>query len=96
MTLNELIERLEDLRSELGGDVEVRLMTQRNYPFENELAGATCLRDIHERDEVESEDDDEDAPPELFDPEGDPEEVVYLLEGRQLGYGTTTAWFLRD
>jgi hypothetical protein len=93
MTLNELIERLEDLRSELGGDVEVRLMTQQNYPFENELAGATCLRDIHEREEVESDDDDN---PEQFDPEGDPEEVVYLLEGRQLGYGTTTAWFLRD
>jgi hypothetical protein len=93
MTLNELIERLEDLRSELGGDVEVRLMTQQNYPFENELAGATCLRDIHEREEVESDDDDN---PEQFEPEGAPEEVVYLLEGRQLGYGTTTAWFLRD
>ncbi len=93
MTLSDLIERLEELRSELGDDVEVRLMTQQNYPFENEFAGATCLRDIRERDEVESDDDDN---PERFEPEGDPAEVVYLLEGRQLGYGTQTAWFFRD
>ena len=90
MTLSDLIERLEELRAELGDDVEVRLMTQQNYPFENELAGVTCLRDIRERDEVESDDDEN---PERFDAEGDPAEVVYLLEGRQLGYGTQTAWF---
>ena len=93
MTLSDLIERLEELRSELGDDVEVRLMTQQNYPFENELAGATCLRDIRERDELDSDDDDN---PEGFEPEGEPAEVVYLLEGRQLGYGTQTAWFFRD
>ena len=93
MTLSDLIERLEELRSELGDDVEVRLMTQQNYPFENELAGATCLRDIRERDELESDDDEH---PERFDADGDPAEVVYLLEGRQLGYGTQTAWFFRD
>ena len=93
MTLSDLIERLEVLRSELGDDVEVRLMTQQNYPFENELAGATCLRDIRERDEVDSDDDDN---PERFEPEGKPAEVVYLLEGRQLGYGTQTAWYFRD
>ncbi len=93
MTLSDLIERLEELRSELGDDVEVRLMTQQNYPFENELAGATCLRDIRERDEADSDDDDN---PERFEPEGEPAEVVYLLEGRQLGYGTQTAWFFHD
>ena len=92
MTLSDLIERLEELRSELGDDVEVRLMTQQNYPFENVLAGATCLRDIREREEAESDDEN----PERFDAEGDPAEVVYLLEGRQLGYGTQTAWFFRD
>ena len=93
MTLSDLIERLEELRSELGDDVEVRLMTQQNYPFENELAGATSLRDIRERDEVDSDDDEN---PERFEPEGEPAEVVYLLEGRQLGYGTQTAWFFRE
>lgn len=89
MTIDELIERLERMRDELGGDTEVRLMTQRNYPFENELAGATCLRDIRERDEEEDDGEDD---PEVFEAEGGPAEVVYLLEGRQLGYGTQTAW----
>ena len=89
MTIDELIERLEQMRDELGGDTEVRLMTQQNYPFENELAGATCLRDIRERD---ADDGDGEDDPEVFEAEGDPAEVVYLLEGRQLGYGTQTAW----
>lgn len=93
MTIDELIERLEQMRDELGGDTEVRLMTQQNYPFENELAGATCLRDIRERDEEDGDGEDD---PEVFEAEGDPAEVVYLLEGRQLGYGTQTAWFFRD
>ena len=39
MTLNELIDRLEDYRQELGGDTEVRLMTQSNWPFENSIYG---------------------------------------------------------
>ncbi len=30
MTLNEIIERLEEYRDEMGGDCEVRLMTQQN------------------------------------------------------------------
>ena len=88
MTIDELIERLDQMRDELGGDTEVRLMTQQNYPFENELAGATCLRDIRERD---ADDGDGEDDPEVFEAEGDPAEVVYLLEGRQLGYGTQTA-----
>jgi hypothetical protein len=33
MTIDELIERLEDYRDELGSDCEVRLMTQQNWPF---------------------------------------------------------------
>jgi hypothetical protein len=37
MTLNEIIERLEEYRDELGGDCEVRLMTQQNWPFENAI-----------------------------------------------------------
>ena len=39
MTIDELIERLEDYRDELGGDAEVRLMTQSNWPFENDIFG---------------------------------------------------------
>ena len=39
MTIDELIERLEEYRDNLGGDAEVRLMTQQHWPFENEITG---------------------------------------------------------
>ncbi len=40
MNLDTLIEILNDYREEFGGDAEVRLMTQLNWPFEN---GSTAL-----------------------------------------------------
>ena len=39
MTVDELIARLEEYRDAMGGDAEVRLMTQQQWPFENEIAG---------------------------------------------------------
>lgn len=39
MTLNQLIDRLEEYRERLGDDCEVRLMTQQNWPFENTITG---------------------------------------------------------
>ncbi|MEZ6097154.1 MAG: hypothetical protein R3C03_23515 [Pirellulaceae bacterium] len=44
MTLNELIERLKDYRDDLGGETEVRLMTQQNWPFENSIYGLVSGR----------------------------------------------------
>ena len=45
MTIDDLISRLEDYRDEHGGETEVRLMTQQNWPFENGIAGlASGLR----------------------------------------------------
>ena len=86
MTINELIERLEDYREDLGGDAEVRLMTQQHWPFENTLAGLASLDEIRiSAAEAGKADGD-------FDCEGDAEQVVYIVEGRQLGYGTPTAW----
>ena len=38
MTVNDLIERLEEYRDEYG-DLEVRLMTQQNWPFEYTVTG---------------------------------------------------------
>ena len=81
MTIDELIARLEDCRDELGGDAEVRLMTQSNWPFENDIVGITTSREIRD---AEHEDD--------FDPQGDVDEAVYIVEGQQLGYGTKAAW----
>ena len=80
MTIDELIERLEEYRDELGGQSEVRLMTQQNWPFENRIAGLTSGEEINNRDEDE---DDEDV---------DTDQVVYIVEGGQLGYGSKRAW----
>lgn len=82
ITIDELIARLEECRDELGGDAEVRLMTQSNWPFENDIVGVTTSGEIRE------EEDDEEG----FDPQGDVDEAVYIVEGHQLGYGTKAAW----
>ena len=83
MTLNELIERLEEYREDLGGDVEVRLMTQQNWPFENAIAGLASAEEIFDASDPEDDDEDE---------EEDLEGVVYICEGRQLGDGDSRAW----
>jgi hypothetical protein len=80
MTLDDLIERLEDYREELGGDAEVRLMTQQHWPFENEITGLAsgaeinAVRDAEDYQDVEADD------------------VVYIVEGQQRCYGSTRAW----
>ena len=87
MTIDELIERLEEYRDEHGGEIEIRLMTQSNWPFENSVCGIVSAGEL--RDAAEDEEG-------AFEPEGDSVEVVYLVEGRQLGYGTKAAWGVRD
>jgi hypothetical protein len=79
MTIDELIERLEEYRDDLGGDTEVRLMTQQNWPFENTVAGLASGQEINDRDDGEDEDVDDDL-------------VVFIVEGQQLGYGSKRAW----
>lgn len=81
MNLDELIDRLEEYRDDLGGDCEVRLMTQQNWPFENTLAGVVSAEEINEFDDEEFTDDDVED-----------DQVVYLVEGNQLGYGSKRAW----
>lgn len=78
MTIDELIERLEEYRDDLGGDTEVRLMTQQNWPFENAIAGLASRDEIN--DSLEGDEPD------------DVEAVVFIVEGQQLGYGTKAAW----
>ena len=79
MTLNELIERLEEYRDQLGEDAEVRLMTQQNWPFENTITGLASGAEINETDDDDDDDVETDA-------------VVYIVEGQQLGYGSKRAW----
>lgn len=81
MTVNELIERLEEYRESVGGDAEVRLMTQQNWPFENSITG---LCSAEEMNTFDGDDEDEDQR------EADP--VVYIVENQQLGYESKRAW----
>ena len=74
MTLDTLIEFLTDYRDEFGGDAEVRLMTQQNWPFENRICGVTSGRDMNESDD-EDEDENDDAQDVADDT------TVYIVEG---------------
>ena len=86
MQLDTLIEILNDYREEFGGDAEVRLMTQQNWPFENRICGVTSGRDMNEADD--EGDDDQDVAD---------ENIVYIVEGGQICYGSKRAWEnLRD
>jgi hypothetical protein len=82
MTISELIERLEEYRDEIGGDTEVRLMTQENWPFENSIRGLCSGKEISESGDSDDDDSDGDADA----------SVVYIVEQDQLGYGAKRAW----
>ena len=80
MTIDELIERLEEYRDQLGGECEVRLMTQQSWPFENRIAGLASGEEIND----EGEDPD--------DADIENEQVIFIVDGGQLGYGSKRAW----
>lgn len=82
MTIDELIERLEDARDDLGGDTEVRLMTQQSWPFESSIKGICSSEDIANCCEDDEEDEEE----------AEAEKVLFIVEGSQLGYGSKKAW----
>ena len=84
MTIDELIARLEDYRDEIGGDAEVRLMTQQNWPLENTICGLASGAEINDFDEDDEDGDDDD--------DATDDSVLYIVEGQQLGYGTKRAW----
>jgi hypothetical protein len=88
MTISELIERLEEYRDQIGGDTEVRLMTQESWPFENSIRGLCSGKEISEWGDSDDDGDDDDD-----DSDGDSDlSVVYIVEQDQLGYGTKRAW----
>lgn len=94
MRLIDLIEALQDQLAALSGPeqeaAEVRLMTQQSWPFENSVHGVIAASDI----EAECYDEeDPDAGEEGYTPCDGPDHlVIYLTEGRQIGYGTKAAW----
>lgn len=84
MSVNGLIERLEEYRDLVGGDAEVRLVTQSNWPLEYSILGVCSDSDV-----VAASDD-----PDIkfFSSYRESESVVYIVEGGQLGYGKKGAW----
>jgi len=87
MTIDELIARLEDYRDEIGGDAQVRLMTQQNWPFENSIYGLASGAEINDYQDDEDGDKDGDD-----DDDAAEDAVLFIVEGQQLGYGTKRAW----
>jgi len=82
MDLDTMIARLEEMRGCFGGDCEVRLMTQPNWPFENTVRGIVSSEDLRDGEGDEG-----------VDPEGTSEPVVvYVVEGSQASYGDKRAW----
>ena len=91
---------LKTLIQDLDDDVEVRLMTQSNYPFEYSVTGGVTLDDIIDFQVVLNDPVD---PQDLFEPNSEDRGyfgskpycgagIFYLVEGTQLGYGTSDAW----
>ena len=83
MNLDKLIESLSDYRDEVGGDAEVRLMTQQNWPFENRICGVTSGQEMNEATDEDADDDDQDVTDDA---------IVYIVEGGQICYGSKRAW----
>lgn len=101
MKVRDLIERLQAA----DPDAEVRTMSQESWPFENAIRGTweatpgTCNQCGQPTDDPIHDLDREDADHEAdtFQPHDDFTEdhdgpVIYLVEGRQEGYGAREAW----
>ncbi|MCA9125360.1 MAG: hypothetical protein KDB11_34560, partial [Planctomycetales bacterium] len=58
-----------------------RLMTQQNWPFENTIFGLASGEEINADPDEDEDDDDVEA-----------DQVLYICEGQQLGYGSKRAW----
>ena len=82
MTARELIELLE----QCDPDAKVYIMMQENYPFECALSG------INIRDSFESCDGDDSFTLANYTSDTKQPNDVFLIEGRQLSYGSRDAW----
>jgi hypothetical protein len=62
---------------QLDPDAEVRLACQQSWPFEYTIKGVTTASAVGKADQ---------------DVEDTMDDIIYLVEGEQLGYFTSTAW----
>lgn len=101
MNVQQLIDRLEMLiESELINEgTEVRMAYQPNYPLESHIAQCVSRKEVTEnmveeamnegltRDEAE-----EDVKNNYGEDSLETQDVVYLAEGAQIGYGLSACW----
>ena len=85
MKVSELIELLQDQ----DPDAEVMIMSQENWPFENAVAGVAVREEFVDDDDEDCEDDEREEP--RYE-KGTAPNDVFLVEGRQLRYGSKAAW----
>jgi len=85
MNVRELIELLEGM----DADAEVLFVSQPSWPFEYSIDGVVERRNV--RDEDEDYDDDEDEAEASYR-DGEKANDVFLVEGRQLRYGSKNVW----
>ena len=71
------LRQLLNLLEAYSPEAEVRIMHQPRYPLESILGGVVGESEIREHEGGDL---------------GDDAEVVYLLEGAQVGYGRKAAW----
>ena len=85
LTVSKLRDLLDEYIDSGDGDMEVRLMEQENWPFECSIGAVATRSEVLEP--YRQSDGDEDA-----DDDPDAEDVLYLIEGQQLGYGMRSAF----
>jgi hypothetical protein len=82
MKLRDLINILEEIEEELGdGDHEVLLMTQESWPFECTIEKIAIRKEFDDSDTEETHSNNGTSPTDIF-----------LVEGKQLRYGSKKAW----
>ena len=92
MTVQELIETLEDIKEQVGENAQVLYASQPAWPFENSIYGVHALtKETRKEMAIEAmreEGMDEDDIKENLDEDEleQEEDVVYLEEGSQIGY----------
>lgn len=89
MTVGHLIKILEVLDE----DMEIRMASQPNWPFEYSIFGVTTKSRYSDEEDGREDDppgDPPDGPPE--EQKEDPPDIAFIVEGEQLCYGSKKAW----
>ena len=107
MKIETLINILQDYSDAHGSETEVRLMTQQNWPFENNIYGITSSDDIadltcdphsacpncgEEYDDVVDNCEKCGTACEVTYSEEPETNYIYIVEGGQIRYGNKDAW----